>query len=77
VTALVECLSISKSQPPYLGLCHIHYIRGWLEWNPVPGHWMIDGDNCGAVSGINERQGKPEYSKNAYPSAGFSSTDAK
>jgi hypothetical protein len=24
--------------------------------------WMIDGDDYGAVSGMNEWQGKPEYS---------------
>jgi hypothetical protein len=25
--------------------------------------WMIDGDDCGAVSGMNEWQGKPKYSE--------------
>jgi hypothetical protein len=25
--------------------------------------WMVDGDGCGAIGGMNEWQGKPEYSE--------------
>jgi hypothetical protein len=31
--------------------------------------WMRDGDDCGAVSGMNEWQGKPKYSVKICPSA--------
>jgi hypothetical protein len=29
--------------------------------------WMIDGDDCGAISGMNEWQGKPKHSKKPAP----------
>jgi hypothetical protein len=29
--------------------------------------WIIDGDDCGAVSGMNEWQGKPEFSETTAP----------
>jgi hypothetical protein len=29
---------------------------------------MIDGDDCGAISGKNEWQGKPKYSEKTYAS---------
>jgi hypothetical protein len=35
---------------------------------------MIDDDDCGAVSGINERQGKPKYPEETCPSATLSIT---
>jgi hypothetical protein len=38
--------------------------------------WMIDGDDCGAISGTNEWQGKPEYSEETCRSAALSTTDA-
>jgi hypothetical protein len=37
--------------------------------------WMIDGDDCVAVSGMNEEQGKPECSEKTCPSAAFSATN--
>jgi hypothetical protein len=37
--------------------------------------WMTDGDDCGAVSGINEWQGKPKYSEETCHSAALSTTD--
>jgi hypothetical protein len=51
-----------------------------LEWKQVHcycGHllgycyqpWMIDGDDCGAVGGMNEWQGKPKYSEVNCPRA--------
>jgi hypothetical protein len=36
---------------------------------------MIDGDDCGAISGMNEWQGKPKYSEETCPSAALSTTD--
>jgi hypothetical protein len=35
--------------------------------------WMID-DDCGAISGMNEWQGKPKYSEKICPSAALSTT---
>jgi hypothetical protein len=40
--------------------------------------WIIDADDCGAISGENEQQGKPKYSENTWktcPSAALSTTD--
>jgi hypothetical protein len=37
---------------------------------------MIDGDDCGAVSGLNERQVKPKHWKKTCPSAALSITDS-
>jgi hypothetical protein len=37
--------------------------------------WMIDGDDCGAISGMNDWQGKPKYSEETCPSAALSTTD--
>jgi hypothetical protein len=37
--------------------------------------WMIDDDDCGTVSGMNEWQGKPKYWEETCPSAAVSSTD--
>jgi hypothetical protein len=37
--------------------------------------WMIDGDDCGAVSGMNEWQWKPKYSEETCPCAAASTTD--
>jgi hypothetical protein len=36
--------------------------------------WMIDGDDCRAVNGMNEWQGIPKYSEETRPSADLSST---
>jgi hypothetical protein len=36
---------------------------------------MIDGDDCGAVGGMDEWQGKPEYWEETCPSAALSTTD--
>jgi hypothetical protein len=36
---------------------------------------MIDGADCGTVSGMTEWQGKPEYSKKTYPSAAVSTEE--
>jgi hypothetical protein len=36
--------------------------------------WMIDGDNCGAIGGMNEKQGKPKYPGKTCPSAAALST---
>jgi hypothetical protein len=36
---------------------------------------MIDGDDCGAISGMNEWQGKHNYSERTCPSAAVSTTD--
>jgi hypothetical protein len=38
--------------------------------------WMVDGDDCGAVSGMNEWQGKQMYWEETCPSAALSTTDA-
>jgi hypothetical protein len=37
--------------------------------------WMIDGDDCGAISGMTAWQGKPQYSEKTCPSATFSTTN--
>jgi hypothetical protein len=37
--------------------------------------WMIDGDDCGAVGGVNEWQGKPKYSEETRPSSAQSTKD--
>jgi hypothetical protein len=37
--------------------------------------WMIDGDDCGAVGGMNEWQDKPKYWVETCPSAALSTTD--
>jgi hypothetical protein len=37
--------------------------------------WMRDGDDCGALSGINDWQGKLRYSEKTYHSASLSTTD--
>jgi hypothetical protein len=31
--------------------------------------WMIDGDDCGEISGMDEWRGKPKYSEETCPSA--------
>jgi hypothetical protein len=36
---------------------------------------MIDSDDCGAVGGMNEWQGKPEYWEETCPCAALSTTD--
>jgi hypothetical protein len=36
---------------------------------------MIDGDDCGANSGLNGWQGKPKYSEEIGPNAVLSTTD--
>jgi hypothetical protein len=36
---------------------------------------MVDGDDCGAISGMNEWQGKPKYSVETWSSAALSITD--
>jgi hypothetical protein len=38
--------------------------------------WMIDGDNCDAISGMNEWHGKPKHSEETCFSAALSITDA-
>jgi hypothetical protein len=37
--------------------------------------WAIDGDECGAINGINEWQGKPKYWEETRNSAALSNTD--
>jgi hypothetical protein len=37
--------------------------------------WMIDGDDCGTISGMNVSQGKPKYSEETCPSATVFTTD--
>jgi hypothetical protein len=37
--------------------------------------WLIDGDDCGAIGGVNEWQGKPKYSEETCRSAVPSTTD--
>jgi hypothetical protein len=36
--------------------------------------WKIDGDDCGAISGTNERQEKPKYAEEICPSTTLSAT---
>jgi hypothetical protein len=36
---------------------------------------MIDGDDCGGISGMNEWQRTPKYSEITCPSAALSTTD--
>jgi hypothetical protein len=36
---------------------------------------MIDGDDCGAVNGLNEWQGKPKYPEKTCLSAALPTTD--
>jgi hypothetical protein len=38
---------------------------------------MIDCDDCGAITGMNECQGKPKYSEEICPNAALSTTDHK
>jgi hypothetical protein len=38
---------------------------------------MTDGDDCAAISGMNDWQRKPKYSREACPSAILSITDIK
>jgi hypothetical protein len=38
--------------------------------------WTIDGDDCGAISGMNEWQGKPKYSEKPCRSVALSITDS-
>jgi hypothetical protein len=35
-------------------------------------HWMVDGDDCGTISGMNDWQGKPKCSEKTCPSAALS-----
>jgi hypothetical protein len=37
--------------------------------------WIIDGDDFGAISGMNAWQGKQKYSEETYPSAALFNTD--
>jgi hypothetical protein len=37
--------------------------------------WMTNGNDCGAISGMNEWQGKPKYTEKTCPSAPLSATD--
>jgi hypothetical protein len=37
--------------------------------------WVMDGDDCAAISGMNEWQEKPKYSEETCPSAALSTTD--
>jgi hypothetical protein len=39
--------------------------------------WMIDGDGCGAISGMSEWQVKPKYRKEPCPSAALTTTYPK
>jgi hypothetical protein len=39
--------------------------------------WMIDGDDCGAISSISEWQGKPKYSKKTCSIAALCATEPK
>jgi hypothetical protein len=50
--------------------CYFYYLSVRLQWNRVYYYcdnilaycyqpWMTDGDVCGAISGMNEWQGKP------------------
>jgi hypothetical protein len=34
--------------------------------------WIIDGDYCGALIGMNDLQGRPKYSEKTRPSAALS-----
>jgi hypothetical protein len=58
----------------------LFFLSMWLLWNHVHQYcdyllayfyqpWMIDGDDCGAISGMIEKQGKPMYSEETCPSA--------
>jgi hypothetical protein len=48
-----------------------------MELRPVVGllyqPWMIDGDDCRAVSGMNAWQGKPKYSEKTHVPANMTS----
>jgi hypothetical protein len=37
--------------------------------------WMVDGDNCGAINGMNKWQGKPKYPEETCPSATLPTAD--
>jgi hypothetical protein len=37
--------------------------------------WIIDGDDCAAIVGMNEWQGKSKYSERTCPSPGLFTTD--
>jgi hypothetical protein len=37
--------------------------------------WMIDGEDCGAISEMNEWQRKPKYPEKTWHSAALSTTD--
>jgi hypothetical protein len=51
-------------------------ITAAIHWSIVP---ALDdnGDDCGAISGMNEWQGKPKYSEETCPNAALSTTNAK
>jgi hypothetical protein len=65
----------------YLCIYLFIYLCGWngtkstttaaIYW-PIYQLCMIDGDHCGAVSGMNEWQGKRKYSEETCPSAAMS-----
>jgi hypothetical protein len=38
--------------------------------------WIIDDDDCGAISGMNEWQGKPQYRGKTCSSVALSTTDS-
>jgi hypothetical protein len=44
-----------------------------MYWPIIPA--LDDNDDCGAISGMNEWQGKPKYSEETCPSAAMSTTD--
>jgi hypothetical protein len=47
----------------------------WPFNGPLYQPWMIDGDDCGTISGMNHWQGKPKCSEKTCPSAAPSITD--
>jgi hypothetical protein len=56
------------------------FIYLWAVVEPSPlllqEPWLINGDNCGAVSGMNDWWKKPKYSEEFCPSAALSITDS-
>jgi hypothetical protein len=66
----------------YAQICVFSFIYLFMRWSGTESiirrlyhRWMIDGNNCGAVSGMNEWQGKRKYWEETCPSAALSTTD--
>jgi hypothetical protein len=69
----------------YLRQLTIFYLYNWAVVEPGPlllqpfigllhQPWVIDGDDCGAIGGMNGWQGKPKYWEETCPSTALCTT---